>query len=54
MNRLAHFAQDPGALFSRGLRAFDVVEKLERGSPHFSIHSLPVRACAQPNQQRHL
>jgi hypothetical protein len=40
MNRLAHFAQDPGALFSRGLRAFDVVEKLERGSRHFSIHSL--------------
>src|SRR6478672_8054446 len=36
-NRLAHFAQDSG---------FDVVEKLERGSRHLSIHSLPVRACA--------
>ena len=45
--------QNHGVPGLRGMRTFDLVEKLERDARHFGVDPSPVRERAEPNQQRH-
>jgi hypothetical protein len=46
-------AQNQSVPAARGIRRFDIVEKLERGPSHLGVDPAPVRERTEPNQQRH-